>query len=118
MPGRAVSLAFLPSPEGEATWPGRPPASPRSASGSRSTPTPARRSEADHPQPDAAAAASRRGILLGLGGGLGGALLGAAAPSTRATKIAPGNFVLPGLDADASAENLDALANTGFIVGG
>ncbi|MFC7473768.1 quinoprotein relay system zinc metallohydrolase 2 [Dankookia sp. GCM10030260] len=31
--------------------------------------------------------------------------------------MAPGIFVLPGLDEEASAENLDALANTGFVVG-
>src|SRR5690349_21470484 len=109
MRGRALTLVFLPSPEGEEGWPGRPPASPRSASASRSTPTPARRSETQGP----GAAASRRGILIGLGG----VLAAAAAPATRATEVAPGCFVLPGLDEEASAENLDAIANTGFVVG-
>ncbi len=57
--------------------------------------------------------ASRRGVFLGLGA----ALLGAARPATRPAEVAPGIFVLPGLDEDASADNLDALANTGFVVG-
>ena len=58
-------------------------------------------------------AATRRGVLSGLGA----ALLGAAAPATRPAEVAPGVFVLPGLDEDASAENLDALSNTGFVIG-
>jgi quinoprotein relay system zinc metallohydrolase 2 len=49
--------------------------------------------------------------------GLGGALLGAAAPATRAMEVAPGLFVLPGVDEDASAANLDGIANTGFVLG-
>lgn len=49
--------------------------------------------------------------------GLGGALLGAAAPATQAVEIAPGLFVLPGLDEEASAGNLGAIANTGFVIG-
>ena len=71
------------------------------------------RSEPDRYSPDTLAAASRRGVLLGLGA----ALLGAATPATRATEVAPGVFVLPGLDEDAAADNLDAIANTGFVVG-
>ncbi|WP_241671127.1 quinoprotein relay system zinc metallohydrolase 2 [Dankookia rubra] len=59
------------------------------------------------------AATSRRGVLLGLGA----VLLAAAAPATRPIEVAPGLFVLPGLDEDASAANLDALANTGFVIG-
>src|SRR3954454_20321886 len=103
MRGRVASVACR---KGETPWPGRSPASPRSASASRSTPTPARRSEAG-------AAVPRRGFLLGLSG----ALLGAAAHVTRATEVAPGLFVLPGVDEDASAANLDAIANTGFVLG-
>ena len=71
------------------------------------------RSEPDRYSPDTLAAASRRGVLLGLGA----ALLGAATPATRATEVAPGVFVLPGLDEDAAADNLDAIANTGFVIG-
>jgi quinoprotein relay system zinc metallohydrolase 2 len=71
------------------------------------------RSEPDRVSLDTRAAASRRGVLLGLGA----ALLSAAAPATRPAEVAPGIFVLPGLDEDASAENLDALANTGFVIG-
>jgi len=59
------------------------------------------------------AAAPRRGLLLGLGG----VLLGAAAPVARAVEVAPGAFVLPGVEEDASAENLDAIANAGFVIG-
>src|SRR3954452_10031442 len=102
MRGRVASVARR---KGEMPWPGRSPASPRSASASRSTPTPARRSEAG-------AAATRRGFLLGLGG----ALWGAAAPATRAAEVAPGLFVLPGVEEDASAANLDGIANTGFVL--
>src|SRR4051794_17391386 len=71
------------------------------------------RSEPDRLLPAGHAAAPRRGVLLGLGA----ALLGAAAPATRPAEVAPGIFVLPGLDEDASADNLDALANTGFVIG-
>src|SRR5690242_1746670 len=106
MRGRAASVVCIACTKGGRPWPGRSPASPRSASASRSTPTPARRSEAG-------AATRRRGFLLGLSG----ALLGAAAPATRATEVAPGLFVLPGVDEDASAANLDGIANTGFVLG-
>lgn len=71
------------------------------------------RSEPDRSTPKQPAAARRRGVLLGLGA----ALLAAAAPPRRSTEVASGVFVLPGLDEEASAENLDALANTGFVVG-
>ncbi|WP_338119056.1 quinoprotein relay system zinc metallohydrolase 2, partial [Paracraurococcus ruber] len=46
---------------------------------------------------------------------LGGALLGGAAPV--AVEVAPGAFVLPGEAAEASAANLGAIANTGFLLG-
>ncbi|MBD0272930.1 MAG: quinoprotein relay system zinc metallohydrolase 2 [Acetobacteraceae bacterium] len=63
----------------------------------------------------------RRGTLLGLGG----ALLGAAAPApaasasaVRVQEVAPGVFVLPGVHEDASPANDNAIANVGFVVGG
>ncbi len=40
-----------------------------------------------------------------------------AAAATDFTEIAPGMFFRRGLDAEASATNADAIANTGFIVG-
>ncbi|MBX6740450.1 MAG: quinoprotein relay system zinc metallohydrolase 2 [Acetobacteraceae bacterium] len=60
----------------------------------------------------------RRALLLAL----------AAAPLARAAalpppaadgvvEVAPGLFVLPGVHEEASAANLDAIANTGFIIG-
>ena len=61
--------------------------------------------------------AGRRGALLGLGG----ALLGAAAPvaaASPAQEVAPGVFVLPGMHEDASPTNDNAIANVGFVVGG
>ena len=58
----------------------------------------------------AAPSAGRRSALLGLGG----ALLGAAAPLVEATRIARDVFVLPGVHEDASADNLNAIANVGF----
>lgn len=61
-----------------------------------------------------APSAGRRSALLGFGG----ALLGAAAPSAEASRIAPGVFVLPGMHEDASADNLNAIANVGFVIGG
>ena len=55
--------------------------------------------------------------------GLGGACLcclpalGAAAGSFEIQEVAPGIFIRRGVDEDASALNLDAIANIGFIVG-
>lgn len=54
----------------------------------------------------------RQGLRLGL------ALpLVAARPAAPVVEVADGVFVLPGVDEEASAENLDAIANTGFILG-
>jgi quinoprotein relay system zinc metallohydrolase 2 len=58
---------------------------------------------------------SRRSILMG------GLALGCAAmvaPDAGVQEIAPGVFVRRGLDAEATADNRDAIANIGFIVGG
>jgi len=43
--------------------------------------------------------------------------LAGAAPAVRPEEVAPGLFVMPGVDEDATAANLDAIANTGFVVG-
>lgn len=60
---------------------------------------------------------SRRAAVLGTGALLlhGGAATPAAA--TLLAEVAPGVFVLPGVHEDATAENLNAIANVGFIVG-
>ena len=63
---------------------------------------------------------SRRAALLA---GLGGVCLccmpaiGAAAESLTMEEVAPGLFIRRGVDEDASKQNLDAIANIGFIVG-
>jgi quinoprotein relay system zinc metallohydrolase 2 len=63
---------------------------------------------------------SRRDLLLAGFGGLCLCCLptrgGSAAATTR--EIAPGLFVRRGVDEDATRQNLDAIANIGFIVGG
>ncbi|TCZ64904.1 quinoprotein relay system zinc metallohydrolase 2 [Roseicella aquatilis] len=58
--------------------------------------------------------APRRAILLA---GLGALAAGAASGAASAVEVAPGLFVLPGLHEEASADNLDAIGNVGFVVG-
>ncbi len=55
----------------------------------------------------------RRDLLLA---GLAGTLVPRPARAD-AVEVAPGSFVLPGVDEEASAGNLNAIANTGFIIG-
>jgi quinoprotein relay system zinc metallohydrolase 2 len=59
-------------------------------------------------------ATGRRPALLA---GLAAALAPAARAETPATKVAPGVFVLPGLDEEPSPANANAIANAGFVVG-
>lgn len=59
-------------------------------------------------------AASRRGLLLAP---LAGALPGRAVAADGVVEVASGIFVMPGVTEDASAANLGAIANVGFVVG-
>ncbi|RAI56118.1 quinoprotein relay system zinc metallohydrolase 2 [Roseicella frigidaeris] len=59
----------------------------------------------------------RQGLGLGLAASLATRLADAARPAGAAVEVAPGLFVLPGVAEDASAANLGAIANTGFILG-
>lgn len=57
----------------------------------------------------------RRRLLVG---GLGAcAATGVARGTTEPVQVAPGLYVLAGVDEDASPANLDAIANVGFIIG-
>jgi quinoprotein relay system zinc metallohydrolase 2 len=60
-------------------------------------------------------AASRRALLLALAG----APVAQASPSPvdDVVEVAPGLFVMPGRHEEATAENLDAIGNVGFIFG-
>ena len=63
---------------------------------------------------------SRREALLAGFGGLCLCCLpavGASADSFTMQEVAPGVFIRRGVDEDASANNLDAIANIGFVVG-
>jgi len=62
---------------------------------------------------------SRRGPVLALAAIwlLAGGIAGAAPQVFPVTEVAPGIFVRHGVDQDATAENDDAIANIGFIVG-
>ena len=62
---------------------------------------------------------SRRDALIAGFGGLCLCCLGAAAhaESFALDEVAPGMFIRHGVLADATAQNLDAICNTGFIVG-
>jgi quinoprotein relay system zinc metallohydrolase 2 len=61
---------------------------------------------------------SRRGLAMALAGAwlLAGAALAAPLPFAM-TEVAPGIFVRQGVAEDATAQNDDAIANIGFIVG-
>jgi quinoprotein relay system zinc metallohydrolase 2 len=64
----------------------------------------------------AAAAVGRRGLMLLAGFGAAAASPGEGGGG--AVQVAPGVFVLPGVMEEASASNLDAIGNVGFVVGG
>lgn len=70
-------------------------------------------------QPRAHAGPSRRDALIAGFGGLCLCCLNAAAHAEDFTldEVAPGLFVRHGVLQDATAQNLDAICNTGFIVG-
>jgi quinoprotein relay system zinc metallohydrolase 2 len=55
----------------------------------------------------------RAALLAGLA-----ATVAPAARADAAAEVAPGLFVLPGVEEEASPANANAIANTGFIVGG
>jgi quinoprotein relay system zinc metallohydrolase 2 len=57
-----------------------------------------------------------RSVRQAAAGCFAGALTCAAAPAAI-TQVAPGDFVRPGVCAEASAANRDGIANTGFIIG-
>lgn len=59
----------------------------------------------------------RAALLSAFGGACLCCLSAAGAGSVAMTEVAPGLFVRRGVDQDASAANLDAIANIGFIVG-
>ena len=61
----------------------------------------------------------RRAVLFGLCGcGVTPRLARAATPALSTTEIAPGVHVRHGLTQDATADNGDAIANLGFVIGG
>ncbi len=68
---------------------------------------------------DATNGSSRRSALIAGFGGLCLCCLGAAAhaESFMLDEVAPGIFIRQGVLADATSQNLDAICNTGFIVG-
>ena len=71
--------------------------------------------------PVGAARVSRRdAVIAGFGGLCVCCLptLGRAADTFTMKEVVPGVFMRHGVDADATAQNLDAIANIGFIVGG
>lgn len=72
-----------------------------------------------NPRLPAHTGSSRRSALIAGFGGLCLCCLGASAHADSFTldEVAPGIFIRHGILADATAQNLDAICNTGFIIG-